>query len=132
MGIVNNPVFDVLERVLDISSRRASLVAANIANVDTPGYKAKTFDFDEALASFLPEGQNLQPVRTDPSHIGGVSESDLPSVREEAPLTERLDENTVDIERELSDLLRSEIMYSASLRLLTKKIQMINSAIAGG
>ncbi|MBN2209352.1 MAG: flagellar basal body rod protein FlgB [Candidatus Coatesbacteria bacterium] len=130
MEIADNPVFKVLERVLSVSSRRASTVASNIANVDTPGYKAKSFDFDAALAASAEKPTGLQPVRTHPEHLALNEPSLRPVVHENNAASERRDGNTVDIEREMADLLEAELMFSASSRLIAKKIEILKTAIS--
>ncbi|RLC47801.1 MAG: flagellar basal body rod protein FlgB [Candidatus Coatesbacteria bacterium] len=130
MQIADNPVLNLLGRALDICSRRASLVASNVANVDTPGYKAKTFDFDAALAASSNKYAEMQPVRTDPRHMcQNVGKEPVIDVQEtESP--GRDDGNTVNIEQEMADLLESELMFTASSKLIAKKIQMLKTAIS--
>jgi len=130
MEIADNPVFKVLERVLDVSSLRASTVASNIANVDTPGYKAKGFDFDAALAASAEEPTGLQPVRTNPEHLALNETPVRPVAHENDAASARRDGNTVDIEREMADLLETELMFSASSRLIAKKIEMLKNAVS--
>lgn len=130
MEIADNPILKILGRALDVSSRRASLVASNVANVDTPGYKAKTFNFDAALAASSKNYAEMQPVQTDPRHMSqGVGAGPTIDVQEtDAPCRE--DGNTVNIEQELADLLESELMFSASSKLIAKKIEMLKTAIS--
>lgn len=133
MEIADNPIFKVLGRVLDVSSRRASLVATNVANVDTPGYKARTFDFDAALAACAERPVGMGPARTDPRHIGSTAQGKTSAVAVEETddaATERYDGNTVNIEQEMADLLEAELMFSASSRLIAKKIEMLRTSIS--
>ncbi|MBN1593355.1 MAG: flagellar basal body rod protein FlgB [Candidatus Coatesbacteria bacterium] len=134
MEIADNSVLKVLERTLNVASRRASLVATNVANVDTPGYKAKTFDFDAALAACGEDRMGgMEPVRTDPMHISsnGRSRSTSVAINEATDSSPgRYDGNTVNVESEMADLLEAELMFSASSRLALKKIEMLKSAIS--
>ena len=133
MEIANNPIFKDLERVLDVSSQRASLVASNVANVDTPGYKARTFDFDAALASCGERPAGMRPVRTDPRHIGQPVQgktAGFAAQETDDAASERYDGNTVDIEREMADLLEAELMFAASSRLIAHKIAMLKMSIS--
>ena len=130
MEIADNPILKVLGRVLDVSSRRASIVAANVANVDTPGYKAKSFDFDAALAASLERQIGMAPARTHPRHLAMSPTSTQVVEREDDSASERNDGNTVDIEREMADLLEAELMFAASSRLIAKKIEMLRASIS--
>jgi len=130
MEIADNPILNILGRALDVSSRRASLVASNVANVDTPGYKAKTFDFDAALAACSENYAEMQPVQTDPRHMSQGAGTELPIDVQETASPCRVDGNTVDIEQEMADLLQSELMFSASSKLIAKKIEMLKTAIS--
>jgi flagellar basal-body rod protein FlgB len=132
MEVVNNPVLNILGQALSVSSKRAGLVACNVANLDTPGYKAQTFDFDGALASITSGSGGLQLERTNSGHLTPQSNAGSSVQVEESDAPERLDGNNVDIERELSDLLKSELMFKASLKLIARKIGMLNSAISEG
>ncbi|MCD6326241.1 flagellar basal body rod protein FlgB [bacterium] len=132
MEVVNNPILNILGQVLNVSSRRAGLVASNVANIDTPGYKAQTFDFEGALASITSGSGGLQLARTDSGHLAPKSNTGSFVETEESEAPARQDGNNVDIERELSDLLKSELMFKASLRLIARKIGMLNSAISEG
>ncbi len=130
MEIADNPILKVLGRVLDVSSRRASIVAANVANVDTPGYKAKSFDFDAALAACEERQIGMAPTRTHPGHLAMSLTSTQVVEREDDSASERNDGNTVDIEREMADLLEAELMFAASSRLIAKKIEMLRASIS--
>lgn len=131
MEVADNSVINVLGRVLDLSSRRASLAAANVANIDTPGYKAEKMDFQSELEALAPQPDMMEPVRTDSKHIAPVEEAFSRSRSNERATEERYDGNTVNIEQELSELLEAEIYFSAASRLISKKIGMINQAITG-
>ena len=131
MEVADNSVLQALSRVLDLSSRRASLAAANVANIDTPGYKAKTMDFQAELAALTPKPEPMQPDRTNSKHLAPFKESRSTSRSGEQTTAERYDGNTVNIEQELAELLQAEIYFSAASRLISKKISMLNQAITG-
>ncbi|HUT02370.1 MAG TPA: flagellar basal body rod protein FlgB [bacterium] len=130
MEIADNPILNILGRALDVSSRRASLVASNVANVDTPGYKARTFDFGAALAACSERCAEMQPVQTDPRHMSQGAGRELPIDVQETDAPCRLDGNSVNIEQEMADLLQSELMFSVSSKLVAKKIEMLKTAIS--
>jgi len=125
-------VITLLGRAMDVCTRRASLVASNIANVDTPGYRARTFDFDAVLGSLLPQQDQLLLQRSSARHIQPSVPTEPIRATAENNAPARNDRNDVNVEKELSDLLEAEIMFSALSRLLRNKIGMIKHAISEG
>lgn len=126
--------FAPLQTALNLRAQRQQLLAANIANADTPGYKAVDLDFAAAYAAAL-SGQQTEPLvlRTDqPRQI--ASRSAAPSaafVAYQADNPVRLDGNSVDMGREQSAFLKNSIQYEAALTFLSGKIKTLTSAITG-
>lgn len=103
-----------LENIMDICVYRQKILASNIANVDTPNYKAKDIDFKEELKRAIENGS--------------------PTLRViEAPTTmPNRDGNTVEIEVEMTKLAETMLMYNVASQLLSTKIRMFKDAIKGG
>jgi len=124
--------FGVHEKAVMLRSQRAQVLAENLANADTPNYKAKDIDFKGALNNAMGEFDAGSMVSTNPKHFGGSSADSF-----SAELIERqasqpsLDGNTVDTQIEQSAFLRNAIEYQTSLRLLNGKIKGLVSAIKG-
>ncbi len=119
---------------MELMKKRQEYIAANIANVDTPGYKAKRFSFEKALQEAFYAGSELALVRTHPKHIPNVP-SDLSEVRGKVynvyfPV--RNDENSVDIDREMALLAENQLMYNSVVQGYTMQLGMLKYAIAGG
>ena len=76
MAISIDKVMQYHETALLLRSKRSEVLASNIANANTPGYKAKDFDFSKALKE-AQSSQQSSIVRTHPSHFGSTSASDL-------------------------------------------------------
>jgi len=111
---------------------RQELIASNIANAETPGYKAKKLDFEEALARALDVDDELKMNATDSKHfnVGGGGFNNLqPEVTEDANGIVSPDGNTVDRDQEMADMAENKIMYDASVQLLNKKIGLLKYAI---
>lgn len=123
--------FTGLQGVLDLRSQQHALTASNLANADTPGYKARVIDFDTELAGAFGQGDGLQQLRTDPRHLGGRVAGD-PSITELAPQDGALDGNSVNAEREMVRLGENEMMYSAVSRGLSKRLAMLKFAANDG
>jgi flagellar basal-body rod protein FlgB len=123
-------VFGIHEQALRLRARRAEVLAANLANADTPGYKARDFDFREILRGQLPP--QVQLVATRPGHIVPPRDA-LPSsvLQYRVPQQPSLDGNTVEVEREQVEYSANAVQYQASLRFLDGTIRTLKTAIKG-
>ncbi len=134
MGISFDQAFGVHQYTMGVRNARSEVLASNIANADTPGYKAKDMDFSAALNQALsktdPRGVSLS--RTDDRHLKGssfLSGGDILYRVPEQPDTG--DGNTVDIQTERMEFLDNAMRYQASLEFLNQRIMLLNRAIRG-
>jgi flagellar basal-body rod protein FlgB len=117
--------FPVMQDLLSWTSKRQQALASNIANLDTPGYHAKDYSFEDQLES------SIAMVSTSPRHITPVV--DAPSARVmDVGTTEKANGNNVDIERELTEITKNGIEYVTLIQYLNQKIRTLRSAIDGG
>ncbi len=124
----------VAGRAMALMKRRQEYIASNIANADTPGYKARRFSFEKALQEAVYGDAELALVRTHPRHIPNKP-SDLSEVegrvyRLFSPL--RNDGNSVDIDREMALLAENQLMYNSVVQGYTMQIGMLKYAVSGG
>lgn len=133
MAISFDNAFGVHPHAMLIRSQRAELLASNIANADTPGYKAKDIDFASALKaakSHQQGGNNM--VTTDTKHISGgsryVGNSELFRTPNQ---TDTGDGNSVDIQVERNLYTQNSLEYQASLQFMSSKISGLKKAISG-
>lgn len=123
-------VFGVHEEALRLRAQRSEVLAANLANADTPGYKARDFDFAAILRREV-----QAPVRlaaTHATHFGarpGAATS--PQLGYRVPQQPSVDGNTVEVEREQARFSENAMRYQASLRFLDSRIQGLKLAIKG-
>jgi flagellar basal-body rod protein FlgB len=120
-------IVNALRRQMTLASARQVVAAGNVANVDTPGFKAKTVDFDTVLDAELSAGARL--VSTDPRHLPGTVLHD-PSVVEAEGLQARRDGNTVQIDRELLSMTRAAGDFAAAQTALAAKFRLVRYALA--
>ena len=141
-GLFDNIAFQALERGLDACSLRAQLIANNIANADTPNFKAQRLRFEEVLAQQLgvesPHG-HLPLIRTNPLHLPGGDIVDLNGIRTPAgviytddSLTFRLDGNSVDIDHEMAEQAKNALQYSTLTELASRRLAILRTVISEG
>lgn len=116
-------IFKTLEGQLRASTMRHGVIASNIANVDTPGYKARDVKFNEALSEASVVLRNTNPGHMAPAGqaAGGSVESDQrPSWG---------DQNNVELDIEVSKMTENAILFQAATTILSKNIQMYKQAL---
>ena len=133
MKISIDNALGVHQHAMKLRSHRASVLANNIANADTPGYKARDFDFGKVLDSQMRSSATSggKMATTDGQHLGSQANKVYTTNQYRVPLMPSLDQNTVDIQVEQSEFAKNNIEFLASLRFLNGKIQGLRSAIAG-
>lgn len=138
MAISIDRVFGVHEQALLLRSKRAEMLANNLANSDTPQFKARDINFQAVMAEIAgPERgrTGLQGVAlqgTDSRHLTLTSYAvTTPEVLYRQPTQPSLDGNTVDSQREHSAFAENAIGYMTTLRFMTGRIQVLMKAIRG-
>lgn len=122
-------VFSMHGRALEVHARRIEVIASNLANADTPGFKARDLDF-QRLLSEVTDARSLR--ETNSRHIGGIGLEDGVGDEEllyRRPLQPSLDGNTVDSNMEKTALAEASIRYESTLTFLSRKISGIKSAL---
>jgi len=115
---------------LALRAQRTEILSANIANADTPGYKAKDIDFAAAMRSAT--GQREAMVRTHERHMNSSgSTAAAPEPMYRIPSQTSLDGNTVESQREHAEFMDNAIRYQASLNFLDSRIRGLRLAIRG-
>jgi flagellar basal-body rod protein FlgB len=127
---------------LEVYSQRAEVLAANLANADTPGYLARDIDFRAALSAASQEpgapassAGELQPETTSPDDVTASSpQTDVSTeqyLKYRVPLAPSLDGNTVDSQMEESAFAQNNVRYEASLTFLEDRFSDLTTAITG-
>jgi flagellar basal-body rod protein FlgB len=126
---------------LEVYSQRADVLAANIANADTPGYLAKDIDFRAALSAAgqgqgtsASAGGELQPQTTSPDDLSASSPQNGLSTEQylkyRVPLAPSLDGNTVDSQMEESAFAENNVRYEAALTFIEGDFSDLNTVIS--
>ncbi|MBE9532131.1 MAG: flagellar basal body rod protein FlgB [Proteobacteria bacterium] len=122
----------VLEKGLDLSVMRHKLIASNIANEETPGYKARDIDFQKELNKVMGKSK-ISMTGTHSSHfaIGKASSGGI-EIQTERGVGDGIDGNTVSLEREMVKMAENKLRHDAAMTLLSRKFEGLKSAIIGG
>lgn len=122
--------FGLHAKALGVASQRLELLADNLANADTPGYKARDLDFRAALSDA--GSQPVQMAATRSGHIGPAGSANRGEVLYRVPDQPAQDGNTVDTQKESSAVAETAVRYQATLTFLNARIRGIRLAITGG
>src|SRR5215831_429341 len=117
-------LFPELESLLTWTSKRQQALAANVANLDTPGYRAKDYSFEQELAS-------LEMTSTSRTHILPVENTSTARMYE-IVTQEKANGNNVDIEREMTEITKNGLQYITLVQYLNQKIRTLRAAISEG
>lgn len=126
--------FDFQQRALNLRAYRAEVIASNVANAETPNYKAVDFDFRQALQSAMTGQNGLSLNTTDARHMTGGAGGNAhgAQLQYRNAVQQSLDGNTVDMDVERSAFADNALQYQSTLTFLSKRISSLNSAITGG
>lgn len=128
-----DPTLGALNTSLNLRLVNQNVVSSNIANADTPGYKAKTMEFESALRDALNVGGELHAEGSHPSHIIHRSTDPVePEIYDDPNGVESLDGNTVDRAAEMAKLAENQLLYDASVEMIKKKLGMLKYSITEG
>ena len=132
MDIFADSGIDQLQLFLDYAARKQQVINSNIANIETPGYQAKQYEFEQLFqeAIRLP----VFEMKADrPDHLQGGPIL----VREEALLGNKVTEaqgndlNNVDLDREMADLAENVLKFSAVAQIIQMKLQLLRNSMGG-
>lgn len=130
---VNDKTMQALEASLKMREMRQEIISSNIANADTPNYKAKRVDFENALARAIDidENQTMKSNNSKHFNVGGGGFDNLePEIYEDPNDIVSEDGNTVDTEQEMAKMAQNKILYDATVKLMKKKLGLLKYAIS--
>jgi flagellar basal-body rod protein FlgB len=127
-----NSMLNLADKAMGLAVRRQALVASNLANLDTPGYRTQDLDFGQALKSALgqTEGQSLPMARTSAMHMAGTADSCVSITHPGRPTSERNDGNDVSLDRESMLLARTQSNYQVAAVLAQGEVKKLKQAIS--
>ena len=122
--MMDNRLFPVIEDRMDWTAKRQQMLSANVANIDTPGYRTKDVSFAEQLQLLqlnITNSKHMTPSGTDPR----MEEYEVKG-------TVGINDNSVDLDREMSELTKNGLQYVALIQFVNQKLKTIRSAINEG
>jgi flagellar basal-body rod protein FlgB len=133
--IIFSNTISLLEKSLNLRSMQHRVLASNIANMDTPNYKAFEIVVEEEINKKKRPATDVQLERTHANHIP-IKTIQTPNVRLRASkppeLSLRGDGNTVDVDRTMGKLAENTLLYKAAAQLISKKLIGLRNVIKGG
>ena len=134
-GIFSTTI-NLLEKNLDLRVKNHNFIAANLANTETPGYIPKTLSFEGELKDALKNRKGETAPLTTPRHIplkgqGGALAEVNGTVIETPDTSIGKDGNGVEMENEMSKLAENQILYNATVQLVSKQFENLKIAIKG-
>src|SRR4051812_8732505 len=115
---------DTLSTSLDMLLLRQSVINDNIANAETPGFKARRVEFEDTLQKAV----DANEAGVDTREISSIK----PNIVEDPRSEMGLDLNTVDMDREMSELTKTDVKYSAASQAISRKFSLLRYAISEG
>lgn len=123
--------FGIHPLALSLRSQRAEVLASNLANDETPGYKARDMDFEAVLRRSMGESQGLALKATHARHISRLGVNENADLLYRIPSQPALDGNTVETDEEQAKFTENALAYQASLRFINGRISGLMTAIKG-
>lgn len=128
-----DPTIRALNQNLNLRLQEQNVISGNIANADTPGYKAKALSFEQAMRDALNLEENIKLEASNPDHFGSKGPENVEAdVYDDPNGVEALDGNTVDRAGEMAKMKENQILYNASIESLRKKLGMLEYGITEG
>jgi len=123
--MIDTSMTEALGRFLDVDVARYKLISTNLANIDTPGYRARDLDFRAELRRAAAEASGVETGQP-------VSASFTPVTHQVRGLIERPDGNNVSLERETLLLAETQMKFNLGVQLLKDQFHLISAAINSG
>lgn len=130
---IYGPTSKLLAKSLDISAKRHNMIAGNIANMDTIGYKPTDLDFNQALKRAMGEKEPDFLDKTHQKHLGiNGQDPSNPLAGENSEDVDIFHLDSVNIDREMMNLTENNIKYRTTVAMMLKKFKILHYSIDEG
>ena len=134
-NLFDSTTIPVLQEVVNFSQARHTVLAANIANMDTPDYKVRDLsleDFQSRLQQAIEERHEAKSTEAlSPGEAGIVRDAPMGEIAKNTPTILRHDENNTGIEQQVTEMVKNQMQHNMALALLTKQFQLLETAVSG-
>ena len=137
MGLIKRLLFSdptkaLIQKDLQLLAKRHNIIAANIANASTPGYKAIEMEFDEKLRKAMGR-DGIPMMKTDKKHLtkGGDVSKVMPDIKIDKTTKGRVDGNTVNLDKEIVNLSQNQILWNSVLTMKKAYGKITKMAVEG-
>lgn len=132
MAISFNSAFAGHDKFLQFRSDRSAVLANNIANADTPNYKARDITFDSMLRASKRNTMKMNATNERHFEKESVSERESDALLYRVASQPALDGNTVDMQREQAEFAQNSLQFDSSFMFLDRKVSSMKKALTGG
>ncbi len=128
-------IYSTLDDSLNVLSERQNVIASNIANANTPGYKEKTVNFEKVMQDIVNSGSSLKLKTNSPKDFTNLGLNNSERFgnafveKQKVQSVPALDGNTVNLSSQMAEMSSNAIRFQAVAGLLTKKFSMLNYVI---
>ncbi|MCC9605682.1 flagellar basal body rod protein FlgB [Blastopirellula sp. JC732] len=131
-SIFNAGTIPVLEQVLNFAQSRHNLLAGNIANLDTPGYKVRDLNLDQFQAKLREaiEEKNKPNEPLSPGLVATRDSDPMRRVKESIPGILFHDESNVGIEQQVMEMTKNQIMHNMAITIMEQQMRLLQTAIS--
>lgn len=134
-GLTNNTAFHLIARTLDLSQQAHAQATANLAQQDTPGYKARSLDFTEQMKQAIGQAAGVSQKATHAGHFGGSGVQRIDQVNGTQHVERNgatPDGNTVAPELEMARMAENQLMFDVASQIIAAKYRGIKNVIHEG
>ena len=132
-GLFQSTAIPVLEQVVSFSQARHTVLAGNIANIDTPGYRTR----DLSLEDFQARLREAIETRHKPTHkmsLGNRTDDRMPAMAKVAEDVETIlyhDDSNVGIEYQVTEMVKNQMQHNMALTIMSNQMKLLETAISG-
>jgi flagellar basal-body rod protein FlgB len=123
----NSNSYDLLKKGLDAATTRGKVIANNISNINTAGFKRSYVNFEDSLNNSI---NDMELKKTDPKHMDLSTTGDIQTLTDTTS-SMKADGNNVDIDTEMVDQSTNNLMYNALVSQINSKLSLTNYIISG-
>ena len=131
-GLFNSTTIPIVEQVVNFAQSRHNVLAGNVANLDTPGYRVRDLSvetFQDRLKEAI-EAKNLPPRSRSPGMVFGESNEPMQAVRESMKSILYHDDSNVALDQQVNEILKNQAMHNMAIAVMNSQFRLLQAAIS--